>query len=92
MLASVRNITERKAAEDALQRAYDELSAWDDTRLYIGNAGYGFGRAGEICDLHRYWGWYYNSFLSFYEMRDPRICWRTVVSPGQNRLAAGTSS
>ena len=60
-----------------LQRAYDELSAWDDTRLYIGNAGYGFGRAGEICDLHRYWGWYYNSFLSFYEMRDPRICWRT---------------
>ena len=60
-----------------LQRAYEELSAWDDTRLYIGNAGYGFGRAGEICDLHRYWGWYYNSFLSFYEMRDPRICWRT---------------
>ena len=65
-----------------LQRAYDELSAWDDTRLYIGNAGYGFGRAGEICDLHRYWGWYYNSFLSFYEMRDPRICWRTdTVQP-----------
>ena len=65
-----------------LQRAYDELSAWDDTRLYIGNAGYGFGRAGEICDLHRYWGWYYNSFLSFYEMRDPRICWRTdAVQP-----------
>ena len=65
-----------------LQRAYEELSAWDDTRIYIGNAGYGFGRAGEICDLHRYWGWYYNSFLSFYTMRDPRICWRSdAVQP-----------
>jgi hypothetical protein len=60
-----------------LQAAYDTLSRWDDTRLYIGNAGYGFGRAGEICDLHRYWGWYYNSFLSFYTLRDPKICWRS---------------
>jgi hypothetical protein len=65
-----------------LQTAYDTLSRWDDTRLYIGNAGYGFGRGGEICDLHRYWGWYYNSFLSFYTLRDPRICWRTdAVQP-----------
>ncbi|MEO5902519.1 MAG: glycoside hydrolase family 2 TIM barrel-domain containing protein, partial [Gemmatimonadaceae bacterium] len=56
---------------------YDSLSAWDHTRLYIANAGYGFGRTGDICDLHRYWGWYYNTFLSFYTMRDPKVCWRT---------------
>ncbi|HEU4632288.1 MAG TPA: glycoside hydrolase family 2 TIM barrel-domain containing protein [Gemmatimonadaceae bacterium] len=59
-----------------LQAVHDSLRAWDDTRPYIGNAGYGFGRGGEICDLHRYWGWYYNSALSFYTLRDPRICWR----------------
>ncbi len=58
---------------------YDSLHTWDSTRLYIANAGYGFGRVGEICDLHRYWGWYYNSFLSFYTMRDPKICWRSGV-------------
>ena len=55
---------------------YDSLSVWDPTRVYIANAGYGFGRVGEVCDMHRYWGWYYNSFLSFYTMRDPRVCWR----------------
>ncbi len=55
----------------------DSLHAWDSSRLYIANAGYGFGRKGDICDLHRYWGWYYNSFLSFYTMRDPNICWRS---------------
>lgn len=60
-----------------LIQMYDSLRAWDPTRLYIANAGYGFGRAGDICDLHRYWGWYYNSFLSFYTMRDPKVCWRT---------------
>lgn len=60
-----------------LRRVHLSLREWDPTRLYIGNAGYGFGRAGEICDIHRYWGWYYNSFLSFYTLRDPRICWRT---------------
>lgn len=60
-----------------LHQAYDSLRSWDDSRLYLANAGYGFGRAGDVCDLHRYWGWYYNSFLSFYEMRDPHVCWRT---------------
>lgn len=60
-----------------LHQAYDSLHAWDASRLYIANAGYGFGRAGDICDLHRYWGWYYNSFLSFYVMRDPKVCFRT---------------
>lgn len=60
-----------------LRQMYDSLHGWDASRLYIANAGYGFGRTGDICDLHRYWGWYYNSFLSFYEMRDPHVCWRT---------------
>lgn len=60
-----------------LHQMYDSLRAWDPTRAYIANAGYGFGRTGDICDLHRYWGWYYNSFLSFYTMRDPNVCWRS---------------
>lgn len=59
-----------------LQAVYDSVHAWDPTRLVIANAGYGFGRTGELCDMHRYWGWYYNSFLSFYTLRDPNICWR----------------
>ena len=63
--------------EQFLTRTYRALREWDDTRAYIGNAGYGFGRSGDICDLHRYWGWYYNSFLSFYTLRDPRVCWRS---------------
>jgi hypothetical protein len=63
-----------------LKQAYDSLHAWDATRVYIANAGYGFGRAGDVCDLHRYWGWYYNSFLSFYTMRYPATCWRTPVA------------
>ncbi|MBW3553171.1 MAG: glycosyl hydrolase family 2, partial [Gemmatimonadetes bacterium] len=62
--------------ERFLTSVYRELSGWDPNRAYIGNAGYGFGRSGDICDIHRYWGWYYNSFLSFYTLRDPGICWR----------------
>jgi beta-galactosidase len=63
-----------------LKTAYDSLHVWDASRVYITNAGYGFGRSGDICDLHRYWGWYYNSFLSFYTMRFPSTCWRTSVA------------
>ena len=37
---------------------------------HIGNAGYGEGREGDVCDVHRYWGWYYNSFLTYYNLRD----------------------
>ena len=52
---------ERGAAFSALlTRAHEELRRWDDTRPYIGNAGYGEGREGDVCDVHRYWGWYYN--------------------------------
>src|SRR5690606_42046629 len=42
-----------------------------------GNAGYGFGRSGYVCAIHRYWGWYYNSFVSYSTLRDPRVCWRS---------------
>lgn len=53
-----------------LSYAHKELLKWDSTRLYIANAGYGYGRTGEICDLHRYWGWYYNSPFNFINIRD----------------------
>ena len=56
-----------------LSRAYDVLSKWDRTRLYIGNAGYGEGHEGDINDVHRYWGWYYNSFATYYNVRDPKL-------------------
>jgi beta-galactosidase len=53
-----------------LSKVYDRIHAWDPTRLIIGNAGYGLGREGDINDVHRYWGWYYNSFLTYYGLRD----------------------
>jgi uncharacterized membrane protein len=60
-----------------LSRVYRGMRDWDSTRVYIANAGYGYGRSGDICDVHHYWGWYYNTVLSYYTMRDPRTCWRT---------------
>lgn len=53
-----------------LTRMCRELKKWDDTRLYIGNTGYGLGKSGDIYDVHRYWGWYYNSFLTYLNLRD----------------------
>jgi hypothetical protein len=53
-----------------LTAAHAALKEWDPTRPYIGNAGYGEGREGDVCDVHRYWGWYYNSFLTYYNLRD----------------------
>lgn len=52
-----------------LTYAHDQLLKWDNTRVYIGNAGYGYGQSGDICDLHRYWGWYYNSPFTFLHIR-----------------------
>jgi beta-galactosidase len=40
---------------------------------FIGNAGYGQGREGDINDVHRYWGWYYNSHLTYYNLRNPTL-------------------
>lgn len=53
-----------------LTKMCGELKQWDDTRLYIGNTGYGLGKSGDIYDVHRYWGWYYNTFLTYLNMRD----------------------
>lgn len=55
---------------DFLSKMHRELKKWDDTRLYIGNAGYGLGKSADIYDVHRYWGWYYNTFLTYLNMRD----------------------
>jgi hypothetical protein len=56
---------------------YKVLRDWDSTRAYIGNAGYGYGREGYLCDMHHYWAYYYNTALSYYTLRDPKTCWRT---------------
>lgn len=53
-----------------LSKVSDAIHAWDPTRRIIGNAGYGWGREGDVADLHRYWGWYYNSFLTYYNLRN----------------------
>jgi len=55
--------------EKFLSYAADKLKQWDETRLYIANAGYGYGKAGDICDIHRYWGWYYSSPFTFLHIR-----------------------
>lgn len=52
-----------------LTYAYNNLKKWDETRVYIANAGYGYGITGDICDLHRYWGWYYSSPFTFLNIR-----------------------
>ncbi len=53
-----------------LTYAHSKLKEWDPTRLYIGNAGYGYGKGGDINDLHRYWGWYYATAYTFLHIRD----------------------
>lgn len=56
--------------EAFLSYAFGELKKWDETRVYIANAGYGYGKAGDILDIHRYWGWYYSSPYTFLNIRD----------------------
>ena len=56
-----------------LSRAHGSLRKWDPTRLFIGNAGYGEGHSGDINDIHRYWGWYYNTFLTYYNLRSDTL-------------------
>lgn len=55
--------------EKFLSYAYDQMEKWDSTRVYIANAGYGYGKSGDICDIHRYWGWYYASPFTFLHIR-----------------------
>jgi beta-galactosidase len=56
-----------------LTQVHAQLKPWDPSRPFIGNAGYGQGREGDINDIHRYWGWYYNSFLTYYNLRDVKL-------------------
>ncbi len=58
------------AYRDFLKEAYQELTKWDHTKQYICNAGYGLGRSGDVYDVHRYWGWYYNTYFTFLNLRD----------------------
>ncbi|HOC56746.1 MAG TPA: glycoside hydrolase family 2 TIM barrel-domain containing protein [Verrucomicrobiota bacterium] len=74
-----------KAFSELLTRALAELKAWDPTRPYIGNAGYGEGREGDVCDVHRYWGWYYNSFLTYYNLRDKLYPQPLFGDPAKNQ-------
>ncbi|MEO7298867.1 MAG: glycoside hydrolase family 2 TIM barrel-domain containing protein, partial [Verrucomicrobiota bacterium] len=77
---------ERGAAfSEFLTRACVEMKKWDDTRPYIGNAGYGEGREGDVCDVHRYWGWYYNSFLTYYNLRDKLFSEPLFGDPKKNQ-------
>ena len=62
-----------KAFHEFLTNACNDLKRWDPTRLYIGNAGYGEGREGDVKDVHRYWSWYYNTFLTFLNLRDKKL-------------------
>lgn len=77
--------TRGKAFGDYLTRACAELKRWDNTRPYIGNAGYGEGREGDVCDVHRYWGWYYNSFLTYYNLRDKLQAQPLFGDPARNQ-------
>lgn len=56
--------------EKFLTYSFDKLKKWDETRVYIANAGYGYGKTGDITDIHRYWGWYYSSPFTFLNIRD----------------------
>ena len=68
-----------------LTRASAELKRWDPTRPCIGNAGFGEGREGDVCDVHRYWGWYYNSFLTYYNLRDKLVAAPLFGDPVKNQ-------
>jgi hypothetical protein len=59
--------------DNFLSACYKELIKWDHTRPYIDNAGYGMCRSADIFDVHRYWGWYYNSFLTYMNLRDTAL-------------------
>jgi beta-galactosidase len=65
-----------------LGAVHQQLRPWDPTRLYIANAGYGYGRVGDINDLHRYWGWYYQSPFTFLNLRDdPKLVAPDKIQP-----------
>lgn len=60
------------AYREFFRNAYEELIKWDHTKQYICNAGYGLGKSADVYDVHRYWGWYYNTYFTFLNLRDMR--------------------
>ncbi len=61
--------TRSESYADFLSRAYRVLRVWDPNRLFIGNAGFGHGKSGDINDQHPYSGWYNRDFLTYYRYR-----------------------
>jgi beta-galactosidase len=61
-----------QAWHEFITKAHAHLKQWSPETIFIGNAGYGEGREGDVNDVHRYWGWYYNSFLTYFNLRDTR--------------------
>ena len=56
----------KSADESFLKNVSIALSEWDSTRAYLGDAGFGLGRGGQVNDDHTYYGWYIgdaNSYL-----------------------------
>jgi len=70
-----------------IDKAHQYLKKWSPEAVFIGNAGYGEGREGDINDVHRYWGWYYNSFTTYYNLRNPKLF--GVYEKNQPFVAAG---
>ena len=55
-----------KSADAAfLKNVSEALAAWDDSRAFLGDAGFGLGRGGEINDDHTYYGWYIGDANSY---------------------------
>ena len=42
------------------------LRRFDPTRVYLGDAGFGQGRGGDVLDDHTYYGWYNGDVTSYY--------------------------
>jgi hypothetical protein len=86
VISILSNEMPRRGAEgEAFGKFFDEVHAslrqWDPNRLYIGNAGFGGGRGGEINDAHPYWGWYGGDFLTNYSRLQDRGSGRQAEQP-----------
>ena len=56
----------KSADKKFLKNVSIALSVWDDTRAYLGDAGFGLGRGGQVNDDHTYYGWYIGDANSYY--------------------------
>ncbi|HEV2293210.1 MAG TPA: glycoside hydrolase family 2 TIM barrel-domain containing protein [Tepidisphaeraceae bacterium] len=74
-----------RAWHDFIVKAHAHLKQWSPETTFIGNAGYGEGREGDVNDVHRYWGWYYNSFLTYLNLRDTRAIFGDPDQPDKQQ-------